>query len=116
MMDIATIRAMSRKAAVESRKNHIEPFYVEAEDIEDFKSGTTFPFPFIGDRNPRGWKKVNEYFCDSSGFGAPDEPALTRDQLIEKLRPGYGYAITEAGQFQVYVGEFELVKKAKKAA
>jgi hypothetical protein len=63
--------------------------------------------PSLGDYRPRGWKLVKTLFVDSSGFGAPDEPALTIDQFYSKVKAGFGYAVIEAGQFQVYVGVFE---------
>lgn len=106
MMTLAAIRAMAREAAALAASEGRVPFVVEAEDMEDFRRGVTFPFPFLGDYVPRGWKQVNEYFCDSSGFGAPGEPALTREQFLGKITVGRAYAIVEAGQFQVYVGEF----------
>lgn len=43
---------------------------------------------------------------DTSGVGEDDEPALSSRQLVEKLRSGYGYALTELGQFQGYVQEY----------
>ena len=46
---------------------------------------------------------------DSSGFGASDEPALSFGQFKKILKVGFGYAIIEEGQFQVYVGEFTKV-------
>jgi hypothetical protein len=79
-----------------------------------------FPFPFIGDYIPEGWEQARDIdgdpvtlFCDSSGFGSESEPALTVKQLIGKLREykrsgdSYGFAITQVGQFQVYVGVFK---------
>jgi hypothetical protein len=32
---------------------------------------------------------------------------LTQGQFIKELKPGMGYAVIEAGEFQVYVGEFK---------
>lgn len=60
----------------------------------------------------KGYELVEELFVDSSGFGAPDELALTQDQFYKKLSElltehGELYAtITGQGQFQVYVGLF----------
>jgi hypothetical protein len=59
---------------------------------------------------PWGWELTGEeYFVDSSGFGSPGEPALTFDQFATKCTEGMGYAITEAGQFQVYIAEYRRV-------
>lgn len=106
MLSLSQIRAMARRAAARAAQEGRYPFLVEAEDIADYREGAGFPFPFLGTHVPHGWKKVRAYFVDSSGFGAPGEPALTASQFIERLVVGRGYAITEAGQFQVYVGEF----------
>lgn len=58
-------------------------------------------------KDRQNWDKVDEMFVDSSGFGAEDEPALTIKQFYEQVKAGLGYAVIEAGQFQVYVGVFE---------
>jgi hypothetical protein len=113
MMSVDTIRAMSRDAARKAAKDRKEPFIVEAEDIADWKvSLRGFPFPFIGTYVPKGWKLVDTYFVDSSGMGSDNEPALSVRQFIDKLEPGYGYAVTEAGQFQVYVGKYQRRRAA----
>ena len=66
----------------------------------------------------KGYELIEELFVDSSGFGAPDEPALTYQQLLTRLRelvtehgPLYS-TITSVGQFQVYLGLFKKVWKA----
>ena len=57
--------------------------------------------------------EIDELFCDSSGFGNENEPALTQkgaEIYIEKLLNEHGEiygAITSAGQFQVYVTIFK---------
>jgi hypothetical protein len=49
---------------------------------------------------------------DKTGWGAPWEPALTWDGLKRQLQayvaenPGHGFAITEEGQFQLYITAF----------
>jgi hypothetical protein len=94
---------MSRDAAKRAARAHKVPFIVEQEDLDAMPP---FPFPELGTYIPKGWQKVQEYFVDSSGFGQEGEPALTVNQFIKKLVVGRGYAITEVGQFQLYVGEF----------
>jgi molybdopterin converting factor small subunit len=62
-----------------------------------------------GKISTKGFKEVEVLFADASGMGAPDEPALTLDQLKEKISElisQYGKiycAITDEGQFQVYI-------------
>lgn len=119
MMSLETIRDLSREAARKAARAGKVPFTVEAEDIADLKSkGASAAgkmFPFLGSYVPKGWKRTERealFFVDSSGFGDPGEPAMTISQFYEALEAGKGYAVIEAGQFQVYVGEFEKVKKS----
>lgn len=127
MMDLRQIEQESRAAAKRAARQKREPLMVEKEDLELGVKGIS-GIPFIGDYIPKGWRKVDiidewyggdeemrgvyhaGFFVDASGFGASYEPALTIDQFIEKMRPGYGYAVIEAGQFQVHVGVFERVQ------
>jgi hypothetical protein len=103
MMSLAQIAENSRKAAKKAAREHRKPYLFEEEDRVKFPP---FPFPNIGDYRPGGWKLVETYFVDSSGWGSPGEAALTIDAFLQVLKPGFGYAIIEAGEFQVYIGEF----------
>ncbi len=103
MMSLNQIQYESRAAAAKASREGKRPFIVEAEDL---KAMPPFPFPFIGSYVPNGWEKVEDYFVDSSGFGQPGEPALTIEQFLPRLKMGRGYAVTEAGQFQLYIGEY----------
>jgi hypothetical protein len=129
MYSIETIRDISRKAAREASRNRRQPLVIEAEDIEDALAGDNAAvkgIPFLGTYCPKGWKRVRltvdtagvyegdnkgygAYFVDNSGLGADDEPALTFRRFLETIKPGYGYGIVEAGQFQIKVGQFERV-------
>ena len=115
MMDGATIRAMSQQAARKAAKAHKLPYVVWPHDLDGWKAQVAngqlpeLPFPFLGEYVPKGWEMVEEYFVDSSGWGKAGEPALTIPQFVDKIKPDCGYAITEAGQFQVYIGEFRKV-------
>ena len=48
-------------------------------------------------------------------MGAPDEPALTISQFLDRMEqlvaehPDWGYGIVEEGQFQLYVAAFRRV-------
>lgn len=101
---------MSRRAAVDAARKHRKPLILEDSDIAVIRargladSGITFPM--IGDYVPRGYRMIAVHFVDSSGFGMPGEPALTLGEFAALLKPGHGYAVIEAGQFQVYIGEF----------
>ncbi len=112
MMGIETIQQQARDAAIEAAETNAVPFNYGVMDVDGFE---TFPFPFLGDYVPDGWEQVDTHFVDSSGFGEPGELALTADQFRDVIReridanPRVGWAIVQAGQFQVYVGEFDRV-------
>jgi hypothetical protein len=104
------IESMNRKAARDAAKQRQEPYVpFDAEEIEDL---SCLPFPFLGTYKPKNWKKVEELFCDSTGFGSEAEPALNvtalKKKMLENLdKPGtYGYSILECGQFQAWVGVY----------
>ena len=73
-----------------------------------------FKSPIVKDKNLYGYKKVNEYFVDNSGWGSENEPALTARQFLGKVKQGYYYGITDMGQFQVYIGEFIKDTRSRK--
>ena len=66
-----------------------------------------FKCDFIGDYIPDGWEAIQNFFVDSTGWGRDNEPALTPENFLRKVKKGLGYAITEKGQFQVYITEFK---------
>ncbi len=72
---------------------------------------------------PECFEEVETLFCDSSGFGNSNEPALTKEgaeQTVKELLKKHGtlYAgLTGCGQFQVYVTLYRKVEpKAKRKA
>jgi len=113
MMDLATIRELSREQARRAARSRLRPFVVTVEDLEDWRAGLAaghnprWPFPNIGTYVPHGWKESERapLFCDKCGDGDGGRSASTED-LLAWLRVGYGYAIVEEGEFQLYVGEF----------
>ena len=66
--------------------------------------------------SPEGFTEIETLFCDSSGFGSANEPALTKEQaeqavldLIDQYPGETLYsAITGIGQFQVYVSIYRI--------
>jgi len=122
MMSLATIRHMSDEQARKAsavRKVPYVPFDVE--EVERWGTGgKPFPFPNLGSYRPHGWILEDELFCDASGFGGENEPALSPRKLREKVKEiiggdeskTYGFAITDVGQFQLYVGVFERTAEA----
>jgi hypothetical protein len=68
----------------------------------------------------KGYELIDNLFVDNSGFGTDSEPALTANSFIDKVlqiianEKNSVYAtITDAGQFQVYVGLFRKTGKSK---
>ncbi len=120
MMDTATIRHLSNEAARRARRKKIVPLVLaEPEDVD--RLGTLgHRIPNLGDHRPKGWKLVDQWFCDKQGFGGEGEPALTLRQLKERMKERladgelYGYGMIEEGEFQVMLGVFEKVEKKGK--
>lgn len=117
MMSLATIRELSRDAGNQARQNRRKPYHPES--IEDLNFENLRAIPNLGDFTPVGWEKTEtEWFVDHSGWGQEGEPALTIDQFVRAVKahfathPTAGYAITEVGQFQLYVTAFEYVGKS----
>lgn len=108
MYDLQTIKRMNKERAEEAQEKRLQPFLIEnKEQIDSFNQ---IPFPNLGDFRPKGWELVETHFVDNSGFGRNDELALSVNQFLKKLKVGFAYGIIEAGQFQVYVGEFKRVE------
>jgi hypothetical protein len=109
MMGYQDIQDLVAKASRRAKEELSEPIYVTPGMLRAMRCGTQlYPLPFLGDYEPEGWRRTDKtYFCDTSGFSQPGEPALTQEEFLERMEPGYGYAIIEAGQFQCYVAQYE---------
>jgi len=116
MMSLNQIHELSDEAARKAKRHGLRPMVLWPTEADRLKLGGSMPFPFIGNYRPKGWKLVDTYFVDRTGLGSENEPALSRAAFRSKLKAGMGYAVIEAGQFQVYVGEFEPPKTRKQAA
>ncbi len=122
-MDLATIRHLAREQATKARRHGKKPFIVEEQDLEDWKlahaagRAPRFPFPNIGTYVPKGWKATDRdpLFCDKMGDGDNGRSAGILE-ILGWLRPGYGYAIIEEGEFQLYLGEFEPLRESSGTA
>ena len=140
MRSLSVIREMNREAAIRAARKNKQPFVIQSEDVDAMKAGKFAAFaklPYLGDFVPAGWKRVDlrqwfggrhprgvyygdygddpgfgAFFVDSSGCGLTWEPALTLSEFADMVRPGFGYAIIEMGQFQVWIGVFERTKDA----
>jgi hypothetical protein len=108
MMSLQTIRDIQAEAAERAAEEGLTPFVTWPEDLDRIEQQHRFPFPFIGDYVPDGWTLEDEYFVDSSGFGGDGEAAMSAERFMDVLAEhvGAGWAIREAGQFQVMVGRY----------
>lgn len=112
MMSLTTIRQMAQDAAENACRARLKPYGPWDEDIAAWRSSAAsgtlprLPFPFLGDYVPENYELEEEVFVDSSGWGSPGEPAMTIPEFLDTLRSDRSYAITEAGQFQVYIGVY----------
>lgn len=103
MFSVEMIEPLNRKAARKAKGK--QPYIAKCNGDPN-----VFGCPNFGNYRPKGWQLGETYFVDNSGFGSEGEPALTPRQFGFKVKEGFGYAIIEAGQFQVYIGEFERVR------
>lgn len=114
MLSPSTIKRQNRERAERAARENLEPFvYFEPAEVAEHNG---FPFPHIGDHRPEGWELVDVHFVDATGLGTEREPALTvstfADIVRRRIRESdrtVGWAVIEAGQFQVRVGEFQRV-------
>lgn len=110
MMSAQQMNRLADDAAKRAKRNGLKP---QRDNI-----------PFLGDYVPKGYRRIdapNEpremgcvegyLFVDASGWGAPNEPALTQDEFLayKEANPTLLFGITEAGQFQVVVGVYERI-------
>lgn len=115
-MSIETIVALSDEVGAEARRRATQPLVPTPADVERWRELRTDrggpTIPNIGSYRPDGWELIDDLFCDKSGTGAPDEPALTLDQFCDCVEDLFadehepGLAIIEEGEFQLVVGVF----------
>lgn len=101
MMSLEQIEYENKQAEDIAKAQDKQP-YVAVVNADTYVKSS----PYIGDYRPIGWKQIDEHFVDSSGLGSSNEPALTFDQFVAKVKEGHGYAIISMGQFQVHIAEF----------
>lgn len=121
MMSLESIIALNERIAAEAAEEGLVPFVPGSPEAIDLYP--PFPFPNLGYLIPKGWEKTDDsWFVDKTGWGRDDEHALSVEQFKRVLRsyiaehPEHGLAITEEGEFQLYVSAFRPKRQAKKAA
>ncbi len=110
MMSIEYIESLATDAGVLAQHRRLEPA-VLADTV--FLEDDLKLIPNLGYYVPKDWELVKTHFVDSSGFGEEGELSLTISQFMTLVRTEianqdeiFGWAITQAGQFQVYIGQF----------
>lgn len=137
MMDSATMDELQSKSAYHARVNNIKPKMFSEDEIFKMSDGDISvlrDIPDLGHYRPQGWKRFNiieiknklkhkykilnnnknhgTLFCDASGFGCNDEPAMTVYECLETIqeldhiKKNLGYGIVRTGQFQIELGVF----------
>jgi len=101
MYSLKQIIAMNNNTTDRAENEGLEPYIAKYDRDENVRK-----CPKLGDYIPENWELVNTYFVDNSGFGSENEPALTFEQFLTKVRKDYGYGIGECGQFQIYINEY----------
>jgi len=110
MYGLETIRAMNRSAAEKATDEGLQPFVLDCPSL--FDEMPPFPFPHLGDLCEEvddRKERIDTLFVDTSGFGADNEPALSINQFVAKLKhlldehSEISVAIESAGQFQAYI-------------
>ena len=104
MFDLNTMEAMQKEAIRKSRQEgKILYRAVKNGDENVFKCPAS-------EIKVKGYKFIQDFFVDNSGFGSDGEPALTATAFLRQVKEGFYYGIISQGQFQVYIGEFKKIK------
>src|ERR1019366_6088471 len=90
MMDLRTIRAMNTDATNRAKHKGTRPFIPDEQiraNLTVENMGEKLRMPMLGNYVPRGWEEVGEpLFCDKSGGGGENEPAITLRALCEAIK------------------------------
>ena len=127
MRSLQSIIADSREQGIQAARDEKRPLVIEEEDwlSREVLTDMIRRLPNIGDYTPDGWTETKRFFVDILGeatgkgmFNTPEHirelkahGCLTFSELLDNVRVGFGYAIVEGGQFQVYIGEFKKGEK-----
>ena len=126
MMSYETIRGYAREAAERAKSERREPKTFVGLGHDAIRDELR-RIPFLGKNDddsplePDGWRRVDVepprrlacadgyLFVDCSGFGRPDEPALSVQEFVEFIYSNkhLGYGIVEHGQFQAVIACYE---------
>jgi hypothetical protein len=122
MMDGQTLEHLNRQATRRAARAKRAPVVIEQQDIDAYRTGDpdAIKLHYVGDRTPRGWARIDitgwpgnrdympapgAFFVDTWG-GPSDGRALSQEEFVAAIKPGYGYGVIESGEFQCFVGVF----------
>lgn len=111
MYGLETIKAMNAEAGDKARASGVQPLTLDdLADVDRLFVEHSLSIPALGDSTDDvEAEELEVLFCDTSGWGAPNEPALTLAQFEAKVRAlveEHGpimLGVGETGQFQAYV-------------
>lgn len=113
MMSLGAIESLRGEQGAKAQQAGLEPKYLGTDCRA--KPEWVRDIPNLGDYVPKGWELDADAdddglaFVDKAGNGDGGRSMSLAD-LIEWLRPGYGYGIVEEGMFQLYVGRFKRIE------
>jgi len=120
MWGLETINELNREAGDKAREEGKQPLRLSPSSFFSLTDVAKLGgFPNLGDSADdvdEKHERIDTLFCDSSGFGGPGEPALTRGQLegrVEDLLEEHGdllFGVVETGQFQLHMGVWKPVE------
>lgn len=113
MMSLSAIRDLAKEAAKVARRNGYRPVFPTLEQINSWQVKGRFPIKSLGTYVPAGLIALGDpAFVDK--FGEDDGYALgitglcgwMRERVQEWGEGKVGFAISEEGQFQLYVSAY----------
>lgn len=100
MYSIEALEYLNSMAAAKAKKRKRQPRIAKHDhDVRVLKC------PNFGTYRPDGWKLVETYFVDNTGFDHSGR-ALSVHDFLSTVKAGRGYAIIDSGEFQANIGEF----------
>ncbi len=83
MYSIEQIKAMNKRATIKAGQEDLLPYIAKYDGDIGVKNCER-----LGNYTPKGWKAINTYFVDNSGFGNVSEPAMTLEQFLKIVKQG----------------------------
>jgi hypothetical protein len=113
MMSAATIAALAAEQAERAYNEGVEPLVTTKEGAKKWVENFQCPVPNIGSYVPDGWTEVDSVFVDKGGrsdtgpaTGMSGLVDFVHEQQAEYGEDNVGFAISEEGEFQLYVSAY----------